>query len=968
MVMASRHDPRIWRRRTLLIACQLALALPGLAAAQAGIGVTPGVMDGIIGHNKGSIGPTSCPVGTLLTGMHHVDKLTDATVMDVTRGMTSRLSLYCSRISVSGSTVTTVQTTANGTPAVNGFNFSGGGTQRTEYCPAGMVVAQLGGSDRMIPNNTYFVPWASSMTMVCRSLQLSANGWLRTAAGAGTNIQVGVKEAVATHNERGPFCNTANTTVVIGYHRQTGGEGYDGVNVYCNSLIQARHSAVLEFTDFAWSQQRGGTGWLASLALGSTSLAVDSVRTPHASVAANNTAQLQAANESFVIPGNNYRASLSQRPANIAVNTFHTSGSCLTGITLANETDASCTFMVTGLPDVGVAVTGPAQTYTSPAMVQNLTMTATNLGPGATDGDDGFALRMTLPAGWTVGGALPANCAIALQVVTCQLNPTPLAASLAPGGVGTSQSFAIPVRPLGLGTPATSQPVPVALVRSVPDADVDPTNNDYNVANDTASTTVVLTQPLAFDSCPVDAFVTRGDDLYTLNLVTGVFTLQGPITSSTIVNGVGFRQQDGYLWGWANSQTPSRLIRIGRNAESQIPYLTAPVGWPVGFNPQVGSFAADIDPATGYYVSFAQRSTTPALYELIKVDVTTNTVVGPALPTSVPGGGGVTDIAYHPTDGQLYSISALGTVFRINPANGAATPLGLQLPPNGTGGWGAIFFDNTGVMYAYKSNSLAGRGQVYRIFGINSGTLAFDILTDADTSGNLDGARCPSAVLQVPPALLLRKQTQNQAGGPFTFSLTNTTVTSGSATTTAADTPVVVNGQAYTVTTGGVGQPLTVTETALPQAWRLGQVSCSSAGTPVVPSISANAFTLPGSATGYGRLIECTVINRLSNSVLALSKTSSPAAAVRTGQALTYTLTASNQGPDDANGAVLNDPVVPGVTCSAVSCAATGGAVCPAGPQLSVAQLQGGGLVLPQLPANGVVTLTLDCVVDASGF
>lgn len=271
-------------------------------------------------------------------------------------------------------------------------------------------------------------------------------------------------------------------------------------------------------------------------------------------------------------------------------------------------------------------------------------------------------------------------------------------------------------------------------------------------------------------------------------------------------------------------------------------------------------------------------------------------------------------------------------------------------------------------MYAYKSNSLNGRGLVYRIFGINSGTLAFDILTDADTSGNLDGARCPTAVLQVPPALLLRKQTQDQAGGPFTFSLTNTTVTTGSATTTAADTPVVVNGQAYTVTPGGVGQQLTVTETALPQAWRLDQVACSRAGVPVVPNITGNAFTLPGSATGYGGLIECTVTNRLNNSVLALTKTSSPATAVRTGQALTYTLTASNQGPDAADGAVLRDPAVAGVSCSALSCSATGGAQCPAAAQLTVAQLQGTGLVLPQLPLNGAVTLTLTCEVTASGF
>jgi uncharacterized repeat protein (TIGR01451 family) len=961
MEVASHNDAAHSRQSILAFACLIGLALPGLAWSQAGIGVTNPTLTGIIGSTKDQSGPTNCPAGTLLTGMYHVDKGWAAQSMS--RGMTTQIGLYCSRIVVSGGSVTLQQTTANGTPAVPGYAYTTPGTTDTKYCLAGSVVQQMGGSDRRTADSAYPVPWTSSMTLVCRPLQLNAAGWART-DGEGTSLQVGVKETNATHTERGPFCVNTGTTVTVGYYRQGGGEGYDGVNIYCSTLAQARHSAVLEFTDFAWSQLRGTTGWMVSLAQGTTTLAADAVRIPYSSAAANLANQLQTDHESFVIPGNNYRASLSQRPAGIAANTFHTEGNCLSGIRLINEQDASCSLMVTGLPDLRVTVSGPATTYNSPATVQAITMTAANLGPGATDNDDGFALRMTLPAGWTVGGALPANCAAAAQVVTCQLNPSPLAAAAAPDGTGGSQSFAIPVRPVGLSTPATSQPVPVALVRTVPDGDTDPTNNDYNTANDTASTSVSLSQPLAFDSCPVDAFVTRGDDLYTLNLVTGVFTLQGTISSSTLVNGVGFRSQDGYLWGWANGVTPSRLVRIGRNGESQIPYAAPPTGW------AWGSYAADIDPQTGLYVTFVNRgSDTAPNWALIKIDVTTNTVVGVPLPATIPGGGGVTDIAFHPSDGYLYTISGNGTVFRINASTGATDPTGLQLPPNGTGGWGAIFFDNNGTMYAYKSNSTSGRGQVYRVFGIGTGgTLAFDILTDADTSNNLDGARCPSAVLQVPPALLLRKQTTGEAGGPFTFDLTNTTVTTGSATTTAANSPVVVNGLAYTVTAAGVGQPLTVTESALPAGWRLDQVVCTSGGTPVAPLAAGNVFTVPGNALGYGKLVECTVTNRRNVSTLAVTKTSSPSTAVRTGDTLVYTITAGNQGPDAADGSVLRDPAVAGMSCSTVTCAASGGAQCPGAAALTVAGLQGTGLTLPALPVNGTVTMTLTCQITASGY
>ena len=962
MQIGTAHRRAGWSRGALVVGCLLGLGLPGLAWAQAGIGVTSGTLEGTIGHNKGSAGATSCPAGTLLTGMRHVDKaMTGAQSM--TRGMTIQIDLYCSRIVVDGSNVTLEQTTPDGTPATLGFSgYAFPGTTQTGYCPAGTAVQQLGGSDRRTADSAYPVPWTSSMTLVCRPLSLDANGWLRV-NGTANNVQVGVKENNATHNERGPFCTNNGTTVTTGYHRQTGGEGYDGVNIYCSGLRQARHSAVLDFQDFAWSQQRGGGGWMVTLAQGTTALAADALRAPHAP-GGNIATQMQVANESFVIPGNNYRASLSQRPAGIAANTFHTAGSCLTGVALANEQDASCALVVTGLPDLRVSVTGPAATYTSPAMVQNITMTAANLGPGATDGDDGFALAMTLPTGWTIGAALPANCGLSGQVVSCQLNPTPLSAAGTPGGVGGSQSFAIPVRPLGVGTPATAQPVAVALLRAVPDGDSDPTNNDYNTANDTASTEVVLAQPTPFQSCPVDAFVTRGNDLYTLNLVTGVFTLQGPINAASVVNAIGFRQQDGYLWGWANGVSPSRLVRIGQGGEAQLPHATAPAGWG-GW----GSYAADIEPATGYYVSLVNRGPDSAPdYVLARVDVTSNAVVGPLLPSSVPGGGAVTDIAFHSGDGQLYSISSNGMLFRINPVTGASTPLGLQLPPNGPGGWGAIFFDNSGTMYAYKSNSLSGRGLVYRIFGIGGGSLAYDILTDADTSSNLDGARCPSAVLQGPPALLLRKQTSGAAGGPFIFSLTNTTQSSGTVTTTAADTPVVVNGQAYTVTAAGVGQPLTVSETTVPSGWRMGEVSCSSGGNPVTASVSGNAFTVPGSALGFGRLVECTVTNRRSASSLQLAKTSSATGVLRTGDSLQYTLVASNQGPDAADGAVLQDPAVSGVSCSGITCSASNGAQCPDSAGLTIAGLQGSGLVLPALPAGGSVTVSLQCEVTASGF
>jgi uncharacterized repeat protein (TIGR01451 family) len=78
-----------------------------------------------------------------------------------------------------------------------------------------------------------------------------------------------------------------------------------------------------------------------------------------------------------------------------------------------------------------------------------------------------------------------------------------------------------------------------------------------------------------------------------------------------------------------------------------------------------------------------------------------------------------------------------------------------------------------------------------------------------------------------------------------------------------------------------------------------------------------------------------------------------------------YNITVANAGPAPANGTVVTDPSATGLTCSAVSCVASGGAACPA--ISTVAGLQGAGLVVPTLPSGGSVVFSLTCNVTATG-
>lgn len=84
--------------------------------------------------------------------------------------------------------------------------------------------------------------------------------------------------------------------------------------------------------------------------------------------------------------------------------------------------------------------------------------------------------------------------------------------------------------------------------------------------------------------------------------------------------------------------------------------------------------------------------------------------------------------------------------------------------------------------------------------------------------------------------------------------------------------------------------------------------------------------------------------------------------------AITYTIVVANAGPSPAGGTRLTDPPVANLTVTGVACGSpTGGAACPAAVDLTVANLQGAGLVIPTLPAGGSVTFTVNGTAGAAG-
>ncbi|MBY6205966.1 DUF11 domain-containing protein [Halomonas denitrificans] len=98
---------------------------------------------------------------------------------------------------------------------------------------------------------------------------------------------------------------------------------------------------------------------------------------------------------------------------------------------------------------------------------------------------------------------------------------------------------------------------------------------------------------------------------------------------------------------------------------------------------------------------------------------------------------------------------------------------------------------------------------------------------------------------------------------------------------------------------------------------------------------------------------------------LAIDK-SNPTSPFISGQTTTYTIVVTNNGPQAAGGAVVTDTPSAGLVLNSVSCSASGGAVCPAGP-ITVGDLTGPGVVIPTFPVGSSVTFTVQATVTASG-
>ncbi|RIK33873.1 MAG: hypothetical protein DCC55_34155, partial [Chloroflexi bacterium] len=276
-----------------------------------------------------------------------------------------------------------------------------------------------------------------------------------------------------------------------------------------------------------------------------------------------------------------------------------------------------------------------------------------------------------------------------------------------------------------------------------------------------------------FGVCDARAFLFQDNPSngYAVNLVTGAAPLIFP-NMANLTNGIGYNQVDNFIWGsclWGCPTTgtasdPGYLTRVGAGGGNvdigPIPGL--PGTYHIGDVHPDGLLYLTDNGDRMYVVDL--RPTSLTYLTVITETVFSGSDGNPNQPGTNLGGA---DWAFHPGDGQLYSVIReldpnnndirYSRLLRINPATGQITNLGrlrnnantanINFGPSTTG-WGAMYFDSAGYLYISEN----GTGRIHRV-DITDPSLPNNyravLFANGPSSTSNDGARCNAAPLPV---------------------------------------------------------------------------------------------------------------------------------------------------------------------------------------------------------------------------
>ncbi|MGG9971476.1 DUF6923 family protein [Ferruginibacter sp. SUN002] len=250
------------------------------------------------------------------------------------------------------------------------------------------------------------------------------------------------------------------------------------------------------------------------------------------------------------------------------------------------------------------------------------------------------------------------------------------------------------------------------------------------------------------------------------NLYTASFTPSGnvsyvnkPATANIGLNAIGFRKQDGFVYGIRyESSNANALIRIdSAGTMTNLGNISNMTG--------DAYYAGAVD-VNGYL--YVTRNSSP--YTLYKVDVTTKTA------TSIGGTGRTfVDIAFDPLTNTLYGVSG-ATLYTIDINSGASTQVGSSY----TGTMFGLFFTDGAELYGFHTSNVNSSSTPTTYYKINKATGTRTAAGSGPQATRADACSCPFRLSHT-----MKSKSNCMLAGQdsvFTIAITNITSSTQNAT------------------------------------------------------------------------------------------------------------------------------------------------------------------------------------------
>ncbi|MBF5007003.1 DUF11 domain-containing protein [Diaphorobacter caeni] len=393
-------------------------------------------------------------------------------------------------------------------------------------------------------------------------------------------------------------------------------------------------------------------------------------------------------------------------------------------------------------------------------------------------------------------------------------------------------------------------------------------------------------------------------------------------TGGVNYNALGYNPVDEYFYGM--KYEGNTLLRV--NSNGSVTVVGNVGGLPSGNLKAFTSGAFDI--AGNYYIKVQGDTKTIYVVDVVTLKFTTVTL-NKAIEVS--------DMAF--VNGVLYSVGNNGQLYRIeiNGTTGTVTDVGTAYPTATGAQLGAQFGATNGLF------GTANDGSGFYYIDVNTGVRTR--LSASPVAESNDGANCPAQSLDFPADLAITKIAGSYvAGSPLVytivvsnngpFDVTNARVTDALPVgITSAQWTCAAAGNASCGVTAGTGGidvatayvPYQGTLTYklsmdVPAGYMGDLVNTASVALPADTPLLVDENTANNTAS---------VTSVQSVADLGISKTDGNSIYI-SGTDVTYTITATNAGPDAVEGAAVSDALPTGVTQASWSCVASAGATCAA--------------------------------------